>query len=199
MADCTGKITANFLLDCEYLPVAGLTSNAIIVNFDDVDRDAVTFDSNNRIIMTNFQLKPGTTGYLFTGVKQSNSKNWTLVPRENLPNKYNHVFNGTIFNPSAANKLQVSNLGLGAKYVVIVEQLWKGEDNLDAFEVLGYDTGLILNEATNNSSENDNTIVLALGSEEGFEEKDLPRNLVEGASYATTKTAFDNLFAQASI
>jgi hypothetical protein len=198
MADCTGLITANFVLDCDYLPIAGLTTNALLINFDDIDRTATTISGSNRLLMTNLQLKAGKTAYLFTGVKQTNSKNYTLVPKDNNVDKYTHGFTGTVFNPSVENKLQVANLSLGGKYVVIVEQLWKGEDNEDAFEVLGYFTGLKLNEATNNSNENDNTIALVLGSEEGFEEPSLPHNLLE-TDYATTKTAFDNQFAQASV
>ena len=198
MADCTGLITANFVLDCDYLPIAGLTTNALLINFDDIDRTTTTISGSNRLLMTNLQLKSGKTAYLFTGVKQTNSKNYTLVPKDNNVDKYTHGFTGTVFNPSVENKLQVANLSLGGKYVVIVEQLWKGEDNEDAFEVLGYFTGLKLNEATNNSNENDNTIALVLGSEEGFEEPSLPHNLLE-TDYATTKTAFDNQFAQASV
>jgi hypothetical protein len=198
MADCTGKIVANFVLDCDNLPSAGLTTNAVIINYDDIDRSASTFDATNRVICTNLQLKAGKTGYLFTGVKQSNGKNWELVPKENLPDKFLHRFSGTIFNPSASNKLQAENLALGGKYVVVVEQLWKGQDNEDAFEMLGFQSGLLLTEMTNSSAENDNTIVLALASQENFEEAGVPKNVLE-TDYATTKTAFDNLFIQASI
>jgi len=197
MADCTGKITANFVLDCDFLPVAGLTTNALLINFDDIDRTATVISSGNRLLMTNLQLKAGKTAYLFTGVKQSNAKSYALVPKDNGIDKYSHTFNGTVFNPSVENKLQVANLSLGGKYVIVVEQLWKGEDNEDAFEVLGFATGLKLTEATNSSNENDNTILLVLSSEEGFEEPSLPHNLLE-TDYATTKLAFDNQFVQAS-
>lgn len=197
MEDCTGKITGNFILDCKFLPINGLTTNAVLINFDDIDRTATTIDATNRLLMTNLQLLPGKTGYLFTGVKQTNAKNYTLVPKDTNVDKWTHGFNGTVFNPSVENKLQVANLGLGGKYVVVVEQLWKGEDNEDAFEVLGYFTGLKLNEATNASGENDNVITLVLGSEEGYEEPSLPHNLLE-TDYATTKLAYGNLFVEAS-
>lgn len=198
MADCTGKITGNFVLNCDYLPIAGLTTNALLINFDDIDRTATTISGTNRLLMTNLQLKAGKTAYMFTGVKQTNGKSYALVHKDAGVDKYTHGFTGTVFNPSVENKLQVANLSLGGKYVVVVEQLWKGEDNEDAFEVLGYYTGLKLNEATNSSSENDNTIALVLGSEEGYEEPSLPHNLLE-TDYATTKTAFDNQFAEASV
>ena len=198
MADCTGKITASFVLDCEYLPIAGLTTNAILINYDDIDRTATTIDPTNRLLMTNLQLKAGKTGYAFTGVKQTNAKNYALVPKDAGVDKYTHGFTGIVFNPSVENKLQVANLSLGSKYVLAVEQLWKGEDNEDAFEVLGYFAGLMLAEATNNSTENDNAISLVMGSQEGYEEPSLPHNLLE-TDYATTKTAFDNLFIEASV
>ena len=193
MADCTGKITANFVLDCDYLPIAGLTTNAVLINFDDIDRTATTISGTNRLLMTNLALKTGTTGYLFTGVKQTNAKAYALVPKDTNVDKYAHTFNGTVFNASVENKLQVANLSLGGKYVVVVEQLWKGADNEDAFEVLGYFTGLTLTEATNSSTENDNTILLKLNSSDGYEEPSLPHNLLE-TDYDTTKTAYDNLF-----
>lgn len=200
MADCTGKLTANFLLDCNYLPVAGLTANAVIINFEDIDRGATTISTvaGTQLRMTNLQLKPGTTGYIFTGVKQSNGKSYEFVAVDNLPGRFTHSFAGRIFNPSVANKEQLRNLALGAKYVVVVEQLWKGEDNEDAFEVLGYDAGLILTEATNNSAEESNTINIVLSSEEGIEEPKPPYNLLE-VDYPTTSTAFANLFAEASV
>lgn len=197
MADCTGKITANFVLDCDYLPIGGLTTNALLINFEDIDRTATTIDGTNRLLMTNLQLKAGKTAYLFTGVKQTNSKAYALVPKDTNVDKFSHTFKGSVFNPSVENKLQVANLALGSKYVAVIEQLWKGEDNEDAFEVLGYQSGLILTECTNGSTENDNTILITLASQEGYEEPSLPHNLLE-TDYATTKTAFDNQFAQAS-
>jgi len=195
MADCTGKITANLLLDCDALPVGGLTVNTVIINLDDIDRTASTVNVTNRILMTNLQLLPGKTGYSFQGIKQSNGKNYQLVPKENLPNKWSHGFTGVVFNPTPENKLQVSDMSLGGKYVVVVEQLWKGVGSDDAFEVLGFFTGLELAEATNNSSENDNTIGLVFKSAEGFEEPGVPHTLLD-IDYATTKAAFDNLFIE---
>ena len=193
MADCTGKITADFVLDCDFLPVGGLTTNAILINFDDIDRSTTTISGTNRLLMTNLALKATKTGYLFTGVKQTNSKSYALVPKDTNVDKFSHTFKGSIFNPSVENKLQAANLALGSKYVVVIEQLWKGENNKDAFEVLGYQSGLILTELTNGSTENDNTILITLSSLDGYEEPSLPHNLLE-TDYATTATAFGNKF-----
>lgn len=192
---CTEDITADILLDCDNPPVAGLEVNVLIVNKKDIDTSATTFDGANRTLMTNFQLLSGDKGFKIQGIKQSNTKNYSLVVKENLHDKWLHQFNGVIFKPDAANKLQLSNLSKDGRYVVVVEQLWKGANNESAFEVLGYNVGLKLTESVNNSVENDNGITLVLASESNYEETEVPYTLLE-TDYATTKTAFDNGFEQ---
>ena len=196
MADCTAELTANILLDCDNLPIAGLEVNIWIFNKQDIDTTAVTFDPTNRVLMTNFQLLSGKVGFKLEGIKQSNAKNYSLVLKENLPDKWLHQFNGVIFNPTAENKLQLSNLSKDGRYVVAVEQLWKGADDESAFEILGYNVGLKLTESVNNSVENENGVTVVLASESNYEETEVPYTLLE-TDYTTTKTAFDNGFAEA--
>ena len=193
---CTEEITADILLDCDNLPISGLEVNALIFNKNDIDTSATTFDVSNKILMTNFQLLSGKQGFKIEGIKQSNTKNYSLVVKENLFDKWLHQFNGVIMNPTAANKLQLSNLSKDGRYVVIIEQLWKGANNESAFEVLGYNVGLKLTESVNNSVENENGITLVLASESNYEETEVPYTLLE-TDYTTTKTAFDNGFAEA--
>lgn len=195
MALCTAELTANMLLDCDNLPIAGLEVNAWIFNKQDVDRSAVTFDVTNDVLMTNFQLLSTKVGFKIEGIKQSNAKNYSLAVKENSFDKWVHQFNGIVFNPTAANKQQINNLSKDGRYVVIIEQLWKGAGDASAFEVLGYGVGLKLTESVNNSVENDNGISFTLASEAGYEEQSVPYTLLE-TDYATTKTAFDNGFPQ---
>lgn len=194
--DCTGNITADILFDCANAPVGGIEQDVLIINSNDIDRTATTFDATNPVLITNLALKDGKTAYKLTGVKQSNGKACELVKKENAPDKFKHTFNGVIFNPSAANKKQASALSKGAKYVVVVEQKWKGVNSLDAFEVLGINSGLELMTMTNDSRANDNMIMFTLASADGFEETEPIATLLE-TSYAVTKTAFDNKFLAA--
>lgn len=194
--DCTGALTADILFDCANAPVGGIEQNVVLINQDDIDRATTTTDASNRILLTNLQLKAGKTGYKLTGVKQSNGKAWELVKKDNAPDKFKHTFSGVIFNPSAENKEQADSLSKGAKYVVVVEQKWKGAGNVDAFEVLGLTSGLELMTMTNNSKENDNMIMFELASADGFEEVTMPKTLLDG-TYSATKTVFDNKFIQA--
>ncbi|RZK79348.1 MAG: hypothetical protein EOO85_03895 [Pedobacter sp.] len=194
--DCTGNLTADILFDCANTPVAGIEQNVILINKNDIDVATTITDATNRILLTNLQLKAGKTGHLLTGVKQSNGKAWELVKKENAPDKFKHTFSGVIFNPNAANKLQADSLSKGAKYVAVVEQVWKGAGSTDAFEVLGLTSGLELMTMTNNSKENDNMIMFELSSADGFEETTMPKTLLD-VDYAATKTAFNNKFLQA--
>lgn len=193
---CIEEITADILLDCDNIPVSGLEVNALIFNKNDIDRTATTFDPANKVLMTNLQSLSGKQGFKIEGVKQSNSKTYSLVLKENLFDKWLHQFNGLIVNPTADNKLQLSNMSKDGRYVVVIEQLWKGANDESAFEVLGYNVGLKLTESVNNSLENENGITLVLASEANYEEPEVPYTLLE-TDYATTKTAFDNGFATA--
>lgn len=194
--DCTENLTADILFDCANAPIGGIEQNVILINKDDIDVVNTTTDATNRVLVTNLQLKTGKSGYLLSGVKQSNGKAWELVKKENAPDKFKHTFSGVIFNPSAANKQQADGLSKGTKYVAVVEQVWKGIDSEDAFEILGLTSGLELMTMTNNSKENDNMIMFELSSSDGYEETTMPRTLLD-VSYTATKTAFTNKFLQA--
>jgi hypothetical protein len=196
--DCTGHLTADILFDCANAPTGGIEQNVLLINKDDIDVSATTLSTDNRLQVTQIQLKPGKTGYKLTGVKQSNGKAWELVKKENAPDKFKHTFNGVIFNPSLANKKQADNLSKGGKYIVVIEQVWKGAANADAFEVLGYHSGLELTTMTNSSKENDNMIMFELASADGFEETTMPKTYFkEAEAYGIRKALFDNNFIEA--
>ncbi|KOS06996.1 hypothetical protein AM493_13865 [Flavobacterium akiainvivens] len=195
--DCTGSLTADIIFDCANAPVAGIEQNVVLINKEDIDIAATTISATNRVLVTNLQLKPGKTGYLLTGVKQSNGKAWELVKKENAPDKFKHTFSGVIFNPGIDNKQQADQLSKGGKYVAVIEQVWKGEGSAEAFEILGLGSGLELSTMTNSSRENDNMIVFELANADGFEETTMPKTLLDG-DYAATKTAFTNKFEQAA-
>jgi len=193
---CEGLISADILFDCANPAIGGIEADVLLINAEDIDITATTISNTNKALVTNLALKTGKTGYLLAGVKQVNGANSELVKKEMGPDKFKHVFSGVILNPSAANKLQATNLSEGAKYVVVIEQKWKGASNADAFVILGYKSGLELQTMTWNTKENDGTIAFTLESTEGYEEPTLPLTLLE-TDYATTKTAFSAKFASA--
>ena len=191
---CEGLITADILFDCANPSVGGLETDVLLINAEDINIATTTVNSSNKILITNLALKATKTAFKFQGVKQINGTSYELVKKEFGPDKFKHMFTGVILNPSAANKLQATQLSEGGKYVVVVEQKWKGANNADAFQVYGLKSGLELMTMTYNSKENDGTITFTLESTEGFEEPTLPMTLLE-TDYATTKTAFDAKFS----
>jgi len=199
--DCTGDITGNILYDCLNTATGGIEQNVVIIKRDDINFAETVVDPDNRNLITSLVLKATKTGRKIQGVKQSNGKSWELVKKENMPDKFKHTFSGVVFAPSIAAKAVIDGLTKGAKYVIVVEQTWKGLSSKDAFEVLGLTSGLEIATMTNNSKENDNMIMFELSSADGFEESTMPKNFLDGGltdgTYALSKTAFDGLFASA--
>jgi len=99
-------------------------------------------------------------------------------------------------NFSSDNKLQLQNMSEGGSFVAVLELKWKGVDNKDAFQVLGFRSGLSMSVMTWNTAENDGTVLFQLASLDNYEEPTVPLTLLE-TSYALTKTAFGNKWEQA--
>ena len=196
MQDCKGLLDGDILYNCQEGGVAGLETSIIIINRDDINVASITYNPNNKMIMTGFQLNSGKTGFLLQGVKQVNSTAFELVKKETSADKKKHTFNGVILSLSAENKLRLEKMSEGGNYVVVVEKKWKGANDADAFDVLGIDVGLELNVATFNSNEADGNAIFELSSVDGFEEPKFPVNMLL-TDYTTTKTAFTNKFVQA--
>lgn len=194
--NCEEKLAADLAKDCDNKPIGGVEVNAVLINFDDVDKTTSTLDATNDLIITNLATFSGTTGYSLEGIKQSNGASVELVKKEDSFDKYKHLFSGVILTPSAENKKSLANIASGGRYIVVIEKKWKGASQADAFEVLGWDSGLVISTLVWNTKEADGTIKFELASEDGYEEPEMSRNNFE-TDYATTKTAFDAKYATA--
>lgn len=192
--NCEEILSADIDKNCDENPVAGLEVNIVIFNKDDIDYATLTFDGSNDLLCTNFQLKSGKIGYLLEGVKQSNSAMEELVPKD-FANMYKHVIRGVLLNPTVGNRKSLENMMSGSNYVAIAEKKWKGTADVDAFVILGLDSGLQAASSTWDSKENDGVEVFELASADGYEEPKKVRNLLE-TDYATTLTAFGNKWTQ---
>ena len=194
--NCEDKLAADILKDCDNKPIGGIEVNAVILNFEDIDKSTSTLDGVNDLIITNLSTFSGTSGFVLEGIKQVNGVSFEFVPNEEGFDKYKHLFAGVILSPSAANKKSLANMGSGGRYVVVVEKKFKGADQEDAFEVLGWDRGLTMATIVYNSKEADGAIKFELASPDAFEEPEMTRNNLE-TDYATTKIAFDAKYATA--
>lgn len=195
--DCNEILSADIQKDCLNKAIGGIEVNVVLIPFESIDKNASSLLVGNKLVIQNLDLKAGKTGYYIEGVKQSMGASFEMVAKDLNFNSYKHTFSGVVLSPSAENKKSLSELASGSRYVAVVEKIWKGEEGDDAFEVLGWDVGLIVQEMTWNTRESDGIIQFTLANTDGYEEPEMTRNLLE-TDYATTKTAFENKFAVAA-
>lgn len=188
--NCEDVLSQDIQKDCDNKPKAGIEVDVVLINFEDIDKVNSTYDVSNDLIITDLALKSGKKGYKLEGIKQVNGASWELVKKEESFDAYKHTFSGVVLAPSAENKKELSKVLSGGRYVAVVEKKWKGSLGVDAFEVLGWDSGLVASTAVWNTKEADGTIKFELASEDGYEETEMSRNSLE-TDYDTTKTAFD--------
>lgn len=194
MADnCLLGIAADFTGDvCTDPPQAGLEQVLYLLNYDDIDRGATTFNANKNTC-TALVRKAGKIGYKLPGFKQSNSVGWTIVPKELAPDAYSHNLSGVIHHFTADARDNINRINADNRVVAVVEKKFKGPSLGLAFEIYGYDSGLGLGGDTNfNVNENSGAVILQLITVENEEEPRLPYIWLE-TDYNTTKTAFDAL------
>lgn len=194
--DCNSLLTGDILYDCNTPAQPGIEVDVLLVNRADIDITSTVVSPTNKILITNFNLKTGKTGFLVKGVKQIFAASQELVKKEIGADKWKHTFTGAILNISAENKLRLQELSEGTNLVAIIETKFKGEDKADAFHVLGFEQGLELTTSTWSTTENEGTMQFTLESVDGYEEPTVIQTLLE-TDYATTKAAFDNKFAAA--
>ena len=190
---CTSGLTADILYDCDNETTGGLEVDMLFFNRNDIKKSAVTFDVTNPILMTNFAMNTGKKGLMITGIKQINGTAFELVKKEKSSDKFKHQFMGIIPGLSVANKMRLIELSRGANLCVMFEMKWKGAAQKEAFQLLGYESGLELKSATWKSNENDGNITFELESVANYEEPKPPYTVLE-TDYAATKLAFTNKF-----
>ena len=182
------------MLDCANRPVGGLETKAIIMNRDDIDFDASVVDGTNNKLITTLICKADTAGFEIQGLKQLNNMLVEFVPSDEDVNKWRHNFNYRITNLTAEAREEIDKLGDGANLVIVVQKKWRGAANAHGFLVLGWGTGLELQEATEDSNQNSGAMVLRAASSELALEAEGPKVFFD-TDYATSLTAFDNKFA----
>lgn len=150
MAICDYLISKAISVDCENQSVAGLEPNGLIINRDDIDFSATTFDASNPNIIKTLVLKSGKKGYdiiqqgatPFTGVASNLNvgtyrNTWTHdVPIAVLGN-----------DPDIAANI-IDKLSNGT-FVVILRNVQKGTTGNAEYQVYGYAQGLRASEGVN--------------------------------------------------
>ena len=192
MAICDYLISKAISVDCENQSVAGLEPNGLIINRDDIDFSATTFNAQNPNIIETLVLKSGKKAYdiiqqgatPFTGVASNLNvgtyrNTWTQdVPIAVLGN-----------DPDIAANI-IDKLSNGT-FVVILRNVQKGTTGNAEYQVYGYAQGLRASEGVNEkySEDTDGGWLITL------QEQRAPKSAMFffDTDAATTATAYEAL------
>ena len=188
---CKTKLSGDLLFDCLDKPMKGLAgSRGVIVNWSDLDLTALT---QSGATISSLALMNGATGFKLEWFKELASTNSEYIKSSEDVDGFSHSFLCRLSTSTASNAERAAELKDG-RFVMIVETEYKGVENLDAFKVYGIRAGMELSEMSGNSNENSGSLLYTLSTREGTFENYLYSVFSEGA-YATSKAAFDSLFA----
>lgn len=191
MAKCTQKLSSDLLFDCLDKPMKGLAgSRAVIVNSADLDLTTLT---QNGATISSLALQSGSTGFNVEWYKELASTGSEYTKSSEDVDGFKHSFLCRLATSTAANAESAAEIKDG-RFVMIVETEYKGLDQMDAFKVYGIRVGMELAEMTGNSNENSGSLLYTLSTREGTFEN-YPYSIFNEGTYATSKAAFDSLFA----
>ena len=196
MATC-GKISAGITHNCLDKLVSGLHDEVILINLADIDKDSCTFDANNKLILTDLVLEtasPALAGYKIEGYNFSNEHDTALVKRRFIDG-WDHNFLFRVFDNTPAVKKFVTE-AVDSRFVAIIKNKYRNKnattDGTTVFEVLGFEHGLEISEATRNVNDEETmgAWVLKATCDETNKEPYPPYTFFK-TDLATTQTAFD--------
>ncbi len=188
---CLKGMDGDIIADCLDLSFAGLEAIVRVINRNDIDYAATTFNAK-KSVCTNLVLKAGKVAYSIVGFKKSNDVESKLVKKDAVNDAFEHALKGVAFNRKKETLEQINNFCSGNRIVVVVEYKHKGSTNAEAFMIYGIAAGMELVEASHSANGNNGTISLRFASVKDEEEPRMPCLFLK-TDYATTKTAFDAL------
>lgn len=196
MSTCT-SITAGITRNCDDKMVTGLQDEVMLINIDDIDKDASTFDATNPLIVTAITLKttsPAASGYKIEGINFSNEHNTALVKRRFI-NGWDHNLMFRVFDNTPDTKKFVKE-AVDARFVAIIKNRYSNRNaatnaGVTIYEVLGWEYGLEITEATRDTMDEESSggWVLQAACDETVKEPQLPYTFWV-TDEATTELAF---------
>jgi hypothetical protein len=194
MSIICNKISENIVYDCDNRPLVGIEQRLVLINENDLDRIATTFDvTYPKALITNIGLKVGKIGFEITGIKQIMNFTNSLVSDEASEDGVKHSITGIKINdPSEKIRNEINKYIGGSKVYAVLERKWKGEDNKYAFLFFGLHYGLSITELKDESV--GGAMQISLSTPGSMKEPNLP-HIFRDVDYATSLTAFENKFS----
>ena len=146
--NCAKIISMNIGDTCSPI-VKGYKPNAVIINFDDIDFDAIQFDEANPHVVKSLSLVSGKYGYKVVqrGATPFNGTN-SAMAQATYQNDVTHTVSVVIPKDATSTNAIAQPLANGAVVVMILESKTKGDDGQSSFEIIGLDGGLVATAST---------------------------------------------------
>lgn len=186
--DC-GRIISGLVAGaCGTMPIGGTATRAVIINYQDIDRDNST--ETVKGIIDTLVLKSQKKGFLFETVQNAN-EGGASFERGTYFDTYTHNVTLRLFTKGNETKTWMESLK-GSRVVILLENREQGEGH---WEVYGWDSGLTLSENTYSTTFADNVVYNpTFASDDTSHEGALPKTFYD-TDDATTESAIQALLA----
>lgn len=147
---CDFKLAKDIAGSCESPQVAGLKNTGYLINFDDIDWDALTKDQTNAKIVASLNLLSGKRAYkvIVPGNTPFTGTNAALAAGT-YRNKFTKTANIVVLDSGPDVSKNVIDQLANGRFVFIFENKYPGADKKNTFEIYGLETGLVATEMTN--------------------------------------------------
>ena len=147
---CDFKLAKDIAGSCESPQVAGLKNTGYLINFDDIDWDALTKDQTNAKIVASLTLLSGKRAYkvIVPGNTPFTGTNAALAAGT-YRNKFTKTANIVVLDSGPDVSKNVIDQLANGRFVFIFENKYAGADKKNTFEIYGLETGLVATEMTN--------------------------------------------------
>lgn len=190
---CDTNIAHDFIYDCENPPAAGLENEALLINWDDIDRAQCAFNETQPNVLETLVLKSGKKANIVQQRKTSFNGTAIAQVEGTYSTGTTQTFAFAVFENSADAKANIEKM-LNGKFIAIVQNSSGAEDA--RYEILGWYTGLktptLSKDYVAEESAGVYAITLASGNEPG-----LPVSFFD-TDLDTTATAYEALKTAAS-
>lgn len=147
---CDFKLAKDIAGSCESPQVAGLKNTGYLINFDDIDWDALAKDQTNAKIVASLTLLSGKRAYkvIVPGNTPFTGTNAALAAGT-YRNKFTKTANIVVLDSGPDVSKNVIDQLANGRFVFIFENKYAGADKKNTFEIYGLETGLVATEMTN--------------------------------------------------
>ena len=146
---CDFKLAKDIAGSCESPQVAGLKNTGYLINFDDIDWDALRKDQTNAKIVASLTLLSGKRAYkvIVPGNTPFTGTNAALAAGT-YRNKFTKTANIVVLDSGPDVSKNVIDQLANGRFVFIFENKYAGADKKNTFEIYGLETGLVATEMT---------------------------------------------------